>query len=210
MSLILGRYEPLEAAPAGAPQRARDLQTAQTVVLREAPLAPDAERAVNRAQAARGICHPSLATLFDVQRLEGDRLLLAYEFVPAQTLARAADGQPFNAKRALEIVAELADAVAALHAHGVVHGGISPATVLLTLKGKAKLDRVGDPSVAEAAEPAADIAALGSLLRDLAAPARGGVAGAQAIEVIASRALEGKFDSAATLAAMLRRVEGRR
>lgn len=209
MTLIAGRYQPFEAARPGTPQRARDLQTAQTVLLREVPVADAGGAALTRARAAQGICHPSLVTLFDVVEQPDGRLLLAYEFVPAQSIAQAGGGQPFHPRRAVAVVTEVADAVAELHAHDVIHGGISQLTVLLTMKGKAKLDRVGDPSLGGTmpAEASHDLAALGQLLEELAGRRTGGgVAGAQAIEAIVARARAGRFDSAATLAALLRRV----
>ncbi len=210
MKPILDRYQPLDAARPGTPQRARDLQTAQTVLLREIRLPRDSgAAALERAHAARRIFHPSLVTLFDVVALPGERVLLAYEFVQAQPILYVSGGYAFNLRRAAEIVAEIADASAELHAHDVAHGGIAPGTVLITMKGKAKLDRVGDPSLPALSDPdaAGDLVALGELLAELVGRrVSGGVVGAQAIDALAARARGGKFDSAATFAAMLRRI----
>jgi hypothetical protein len=209
VSIISGRYQPLEAAKPGVPQRARDLETAQTVVLREAVLPADgAEECLARAQAARGLFHPSLVALFDVVPVGALRVLLAYEFVPAQPLARVTSGQPLPLRRAAEIVAEVADAAAALHARDVCHGAIAQDTVVVTLKGKTKLDRVADPSLDIVVQsPAGDIAALGELLQGLVGRSVGsGVKGAQAIQAIVERARAGRFESAAAFAALLRRV----
>jgi serine/threonine protein kinase len=207
-ALIAGRYQPLEPARAGAPRRVRDLQTAQTLLLREAVMAPERVAvAESRARAAAGIFHPSLITLFDVVVEEEGRLVLAYEFVPAQPAAAVTGGTPVPLRRAAQVVAEVADAVAELHARDVVHGGISQATVLLTLKGKAKLDRVGDPTISSPEPlPADDLAALGDLLHALAGSGGRGTVGMQAIETLATRARSGKFESAATFAALLRRA----
>jgi serine/threonine protein kinase len=210
VTLIAGRYQPLDAARAGAPQRARDLHTAQTVWLRVVSLPKDApDEALARAYAARGIFHPSLVTLFDVQPQPEARVLLAYEFVTAQSVAQASGGQPYNARRAAEILAEVADAAAELHARDIAHGAISQSSVLVTMKGKAKLDRVADPSLNTQRDPTIedDLIALGTLLQELAArPTTSGVAGVQAIETVVGRAREGKLRSAATFAAMLRRI----
>jgi len=181
VTLIADRYQPLDAPRPGAPQRARDLQTAQTVLLREIRLPRDTpEEALRRARAAKGIFHPSLVTLFDVLAQADGRVLLAYEFVPAQSLAQVSGGHPFNAKRAAEILTEIAE-----------------------------LDRVADPSLNIPDTPSTerDIAALGELLQELVGrPAAGGVPGMQAIETVIDRARAGKFQSAATFAAMLRRL----
>jgi serine/threonine protein kinase len=210
VTLIAGRYQLLDASRPGAPQRARDLETAQTVLLRDVRLPKDGpDAALARAYAAKGIFHPSLVTLFAVQPQPEGRVLLAYEFVPAQSVAQDSGGQPYNAKRAAEILTEVADAAAELHARGIAHGGISQASVLVTMKGKAKLDRVADPSLNSHRDPRIedDIIALGTLLQELAArPTTSGVAGVQAIETVIERARGGKLRSAATFAAMLRRI----
>lgn len=130
--MIANRYQPLEPPQAGAPIRARDTQTAQTVVLQAVrPLDP---RLV-------GIFHPSLITIFDIFVESGARLA-ACEFVPSKTLRVVMGGQPLNARRAAEIVAEVANGVAELHSRGLSHGAISIDSVLLTEKGKAKLNLV--------------------------------------------------------------------
>lgn len=209
MTLIAGRYQLLDQARPTAPQRARDLQTAQTVLLRNVPLPSEAaDAALARAEAAKGIFHPSLVTLFDVVPQTDGRVLLAYEYVPAQTMAQVSGGHPLNPKRAAAILSEIGDAVAELHARGLAHGGISQTTVLLTMKGKAKLDRIGDPSVDMMKEPSTerDLSALGTLLRELVGKPAPGAPGLQAIELAVERARAGTFDSAAMFAALLRNL----
>jgi serine/threonine protein kinase len=203
------RYQLLEGSRPGTLQRARDLQTAQTVVLRNVRLPRDDEdEALRRIECAKGIFHPSLITLFDVVRLPEGRVLLAYEYVPSQTVMQVSGGHPFHPKRAAEILTELGDAVAELHARELPHGGISQTTVLLTMKGKAKLDRVGDPTVSILQTPSIgrDLAALGDLLQELVGRPGPGVAGMQAIETVIARARSGALESAATFAAMLRKL----
>jgi serine/threonine protein kinase len=206
--LIAERYQPLEVVRPGAPQRARDLETAQTVILRDVALDPAiAEAALGHARAAKRIFHPSLVTLFDIYTQGLERVLLAYEYVPAQTVAQVTGGQPLNPRRAAEILVEIADAVATLHAHGATHGGISPLSVLVTMKGKAKLDRVGDPTLTTTGAWSAqgDVAALSELLQVLVGKPGPGVAGMQAIETVIARARDGTLE-AATFAAMLRKL----
>lgn len=206
MSLIAARFQPLDAARPGQPLRVRDLQTAQTLLLREADL-PDDRRDAVLAHAARvkGVFHPSLVTLFDVVPADDARVWLAYEYVAAQPLIQVSGGQPLHARRAAELMAEIADAVAELHARDAAHGAISQHTVLVTMKGKAKLDRAGDPSTVDA-QQAVDLEALGSLLDTLAARPRDGHAGTHAIDTLVARARAGRFDSAAAFAALLRRL----
>jgi hypothetical protein len=59
MTPIAGRYQPLEAARPGMPLRVRDLQTAQTLLLREASCRPEEMAAAfSRARTSMGIFHP--------------------------------------------------------------------------------------------------------------------------------------------------------
>jgi serine/threonine protein kinase len=140
--VIANRYEPLEAVPAGAAVRARDMHTAQTVMLR--PVTHVDERLCR-------LFHPALVAIFDFA-VDGKSTYAACEFVQGRSLRLIMGGQPFHARRASEIVGEVADAVAELHARGIVHGAITIDTVLLTAKGKAKLDLVHATESDEAAD----------------------------------------------------------
>lgn len=203
--MIADRYQPLEPARPGVAQRARDMQTAQTVLLREAgPFPPDRlQQALTRAAAVKGVFHPSLIALFDAVELPAAKMLLAYEFVPAQTVRQVGGGQPFNPRRAAELISEIADAIAELHAREIIHGAISDETVLVTMKGKAKLDRLADPTLAAKAsdtDPDVDLRAMVSLLRELT---RGGQV-PPVLDAILKFDDGAAMGSAATLAASLR------
>jgi serine/threonine protein kinase len=130
--VIANRYEPLEVTPPGSAVKARDMQTAQTVMLR--PVTRIDER-------LRGLFHPAVVAIFDFVQ-DGKWTYAACEYAQGRSLRLIMGGQPFNSRRASEIVAEIADAVAELHARGVFHGAITIDTVLLTAKGKSKLDLV--------------------------------------------------------------------
>jgi len=127
--MIAGRFQPIGPAVRGAPIKARDLETAQTVMLMDVPTLDP--RVV-------GLFHPALLTVFAIVEHEG-RQLAAAEFVHGRTLAEVLGGEPCHPRRAAEIVSELADGVAELHAAGVCHGSIGVTSAILTAKGKAKL-----------------------------------------------------------------------
>jgi hypothetical protein len=166
------RYQPLEPIKPGAPFRARDQETAQTVLIHTIGglAATTAAQMLMRADRVKGIFHPSLITLFDVQIAEPGALRAACEFVPAQPLHRVMGGQPIHPKRAAEIVAEVADAVAELHSRQFAHGAISSRSVMQTDKGKAKLNLLESLSISTATEPV-DVKALSALLIELAGSA---------------------------------------
>jgi hypothetical protein len=126
--MIAGRFDPLGTTPSGA-IKARDLETAQTVVLHD--VAGLDERIV-------GVSHPALLMVFAIVDYHG-RTLAAAESIQARSLADLFADVPCSPKRAAEIVSELADGVAELHARDICHGAIGPASALLTAKGKAKL-----------------------------------------------------------------------
>lgn len=154
--MIAGRFVPLEGAEPGQPLRCRDQQTAQSVVLTPAPR-------VNSRFA--GLVHPNLLAIFAIVEHEG-QTLAACEFVPARPLAAMLAGGRCHPKRARELVAELANGVAELHSHGLLHGAITIDSVLVTDKGKAKLrlvDATGDGT------EAGDVVALRRLLSSIAA-----------------------------------------
>jgi hypothetical protein len=210
VTLIAGRYQALDLARGDGPVRARDLETAQTVWLRDVVWpAGRRDAAMAHAMASRRIFHPSLVTLFDVIETSADGVLLAYEYVPSQPMIAVTQGQPLAPRRVGEIAAEIADAVAELHAREVVHGAIGVDTVLLTLKGRAKLDRLGDPSLTSRHDSGAggDLQAVGDLMAALVGRPAAGAKGAQALEALTARARRGQFESAATLAALLRRID---
>ncbi|HYE85968.1 MAG TPA: hypothetical protein VEA16_06415, partial [Vicinamibacterales bacterium] len=149
--IIAQRFVLLEYIPSGI--RARDQETAQTVVLVDAKgLDP---RYV-------GIFHPALQAVLAIVEHEG-RALAAVESVQGRSLEQQSAGQPCHPRRAADIVSEIADGVAELHARGLAHGNITQSTVLLTAKGKSKLvltDAIG-------AEEPQDLSALRLLLKTI-------------------------------------------
>lgn len=185
------RYQPLEPIRAGVAYRARDRETAQTVLIHTlAGLdAAAAARILLRAGRVRGVFHPVLITVFDVFEGEPGSVLAACEFVPAQTLRRALGGQPINSRRAVEIVAEVADGVAELHACQFPHGAISSESVWQTDKGRAKLDLLRALSIADATEEE-DLKALAALLQSLGGRVSFDVAASGSAAVAAARLRE--------------------
>jgi hypothetical protein len=125
--VIANRFVPLDTTPAGI--KARDQDTAQTVLL------VDVEHLDPR---VAGIFHPALITVFAIVNHDG-RTFAATQFVQAKPLLELFHGEPCHPRRAAEIVAELADGVAELHAHDIVHGNITQTSAILTAKGKARL-----------------------------------------------------------------------
>lgn len=150
--LIANRFEPLDAA-AVFPLKARDLETAQTVLL--TPVETIDSRLA-------GVFHPALVTVFAIVEHAG-QTLAATEFVQARTLSVVFGGEPCHPRRAAQIVSELADGVAELHALDLSHGAISMSSAVLTAKGKARLTL----TTAAGGSQDADLLALKDLLATL-------------------------------------------
>lgn len=122
--------------------RARDTKVGRTVALKvqrePAPATPRTERLVDDARAAAMMSHPNIATLFDVGHDEG-RLYLAYEYVQGTTLRQQMEGRAMNPRHALELAAQVADALDHAHRQAVVHKDLRPDTIVETAKGMAKV-----------------------------------------------------------------------
>ena len=182
------RYQPLEPIKPGAPFRARDQETAQTVLIHTIGglAATTAAQMLMRADRVKGIFHPSLVTLFEVQIAEPGALRAACEFVPAQSLFKAMGGQPIHPRRAAELVAEVADAVAELHSRQFAHGAISSRSVLQTDKGKAKLDLIASLGKSDSSARD-DMNALVQLLAELAGSAVVDLSGLESAALAAAK-----------------------
>ncbi len=131
----------------GVAHRARDTRYGRTVALRlaaDAAFADASERDafLQDARAAAALSHPNIATLFDVGVYDGG-CYLAYEFASGTMLRQEMSGGAVNSRRALELAMQLADALADIHAHGLVHGDLRPDTVMVTHKGSAKVLEAG-------------------------------------------------------------------
>lgn len=168
--MIANRFVPLETTAAGI--KARDQETAQTVLLVDVRHL-DARLA--------GVFHPALVTIFAIVSHDG-RTLAATEFVQGRSLKELFGGEPCHPKRAAEVVGELADGVAELHARGIVHGNITQASALLTAKGKARLSLTS----AIGGDEALDVDALKLVLKTIGGHPGEGVHAAKSAAVLAA------------------------
>jgi len=149
-SQTIAHYNLLERLGSGAlgeVHRARDLKVGRTVALMTIPSEVTSdpakrERFLREARAATALNHPNIATLFDVVE-QGETCYLAYEFAAGPSLRDEMGGHPVNMRRAMEIAAQLADALAEGHSRGLVHGDLRPDNIVITPKGSAKILNFG-------------------------------------------------------------------
>ena len=135
----------LGPGPLGPTFRARDTDTGRTVLVEDVaelvggdPLVRS--RFLTDARAAAAVSHPNVVRLFEVGE-EGPRLSLVFEHVEGRRLDEASG--PMDARRVVGLGIQLAEALGAAHAQGLVHLDVSPAHVTLNTRGHAKLAGVG-------------------------------------------------------------------
>ncbi|MBF6454712.1 serine/threonine-protein kinase [Nocardia cyriacigeorgica] len=139
--LIAGRYRLIEQAGAGGQAvvwRAHDEELDREVAIKHAR-AVNAEVLRREARLLARVRHPHVVQVFDVARQDGE-LWLVMEYVAGQTLVQLGALPPEQVAR---FGAQLAGALAAVHEAGVVHRDLSPANVLISADGRARLSDFG-------------------------------------------------------------------
>ena len=142
----LGRYEirsKIGEGGMGEVYLAEDTQLHRRVAIKFLPSDSIANKQANHrlmreAQAAAKLDHPNICAVYEVGE-EGGRSFIVMPCIDGETLDRRMMRKPLDVSESLAIAAQVADALAEAHQHGIIHRDIKPSNIMITARGQAKV-----------------------------------------------------------------------